>query len=67
MSQASVQVAAGSNQAVYTVTQSAVVTAPTVLTITAAAGGVTKTARLTINPTGAGLRRQALRPVTGLG
>ena len=51
VSQASVQVAAGSNQAVFTVTQSAVVPAPTVLTITAAARGVTKTARLTINPT----------------
>ena len=51
VSQASVQVAAGSNQAVFTVTQSSVVTAPTVLTITAAAGGVTKTALLTINPT----------------
>ena len=51
VSQASVQVAAGFNQAVFTVTQTSVVTAPTVVTITAAAGGVTKTALLTINPT----------------
>ena len=51
VSQASVQVAAGSNQAVFTVNQIAAVPAPTVVTITAAAGGVTKTTLLTINPT----------------
>ena len=51
VSQASVQVAAGSNQAVFTVNQTAVAPAPTIVTITAAAGGVTKTALLTINPT----------------
>ena len=51
VSQASVQVAAGSNQAVFTVNQITAVTAPTVVTIAASAGGVTKTALLTINPT----------------
>ena len=50
VSQASVQVAVGSNQAVFTVNQITAVTAPTVVTITASAGGVTKTALLTINP-----------------
>ena len=50
VSQASVQVAVGSNQAVFTVNQITAVTAPTVVTITASGGGVTKTALLTINP-----------------
>lgn len=50
VSVASVQVAVGSNQAVFTVNQIAAVTAPTVVTITASSGGVTKTALLTINP-----------------
>lgn len=49
--QASVQVAAGSNQAVFTVEQVAAVPAPTIVTITASSGGVTKTTQLTINPT----------------
>ena len=51
VSQASVQVAVGSNQAVFTVNQITAVTAPTVVTIAAAVGGVTKTVLLTINPT----------------
>ena len=51
VSQASVQVAVGSNQAVFTVNQITAVTAPTVVTIAAVAGGVTKTVLLTINPT----------------
>ena len=51
VSQAFVQVVVGSNQAVFTMNQITAVTAPTVLTIAASAGGVTKTALLTINPT----------------
>ena len=51
VSQAFVQVMVGSNQAVFTVNQITAVTAPTAATIAASAGGVTKTALLTINPT----------------
>ncbi len=51
VSSASVQVAAGFNQAVFTVQQTSIVTAPTSVTISASAGGVTKTTLLTINPT----------------
>ncbi len=50
VSSASVQVAAGSNQAVFTVTKIAEVTVQTIVTITASAGGVTKSVPLTINP-----------------
>ena len=51
VSSASVQVEVGFNQAVFTVQQVSAVTAPTTVTITASAGGVTKTALLTVNPT----------------
>ena len=51
VSQAFVQVMVGSNQAVFTVNQITAVTAPTAATIAASAGGVTKTALLTIDPT----------------
>ena len=47
----SVTVAAGTNQGVFTVTQLVAVAAPTVVTISATSGGVTKQATVTINPT----------------
>ncbi len=46
----SVQVEPGFDQAVFNVRHVAAVTAPTLVTITAAANGVTKTTTLTINP-----------------
>ena len=46
----SVTVAAGSTQAVFTVAYTTAVTTQTSVTISASAGGVTKTALLTINP-----------------
>jgi hypothetical protein len=47
---ASVTVQAGSVQGVFTVTYATQVAAPTVVTISAAGGGVTKTTSLTLNP-----------------
>ena len=47
----SVTVAAGSNQGVFTVTQLVAVAAPTIVTISATSGGVTRQAIVTINAT----------------